>query len=282
MRVALITGCSSGIGKATALAMAESGFITYATARKVVTLDGLRAAGCETVELDVTSEESIQAAFAHVRANGHSVSVLVNNAGYGEYGPIEELDMEDVRRQFETNVFGLIRMCQLVLPSMRRKGEGRIVNVSSMGGEMVMPLGGAYHASKFAVEAISDALRLEVARFGIKVVVIQPGPIKTKFGDRFSSSRAVAPSSGPYDRFKTIIRDRYMEFYKDPIGGATSEQVAEVILEAATAPSPRTRVKISPIGNLLPRLRKVTPDRFWDEAMDRHFRDAFQSLNERK
>jgi NADP-dependent 3-hydroxy acid dehydrogenase YdfG len=162
----LITGCSSGIGRATAERLAGRGFTVYATARRVEAIADLEARGCRVMALDVTDEGSMQAAVDAVTTEHGAVGALVNNAGYSQSGPVEEVPIEDVRRQFETNVFGLVRMCQLVLPGMRAQRSGRIVNVSSMGANFTFPGGGFYHATKYAVEAISDALRFEVAGFG--------------------------------------------------------------------------------------------------------------------
>ncbi len=177
----LITGCSTGIGRATALRLAKAGQTVYASARRLESIRDLESAGCRLLELDVCDEQSMANAVREVQAKEGAVGVLVNNAGYGSDGTIEEVPMEEVRRQFETNVFGLSRMTQLVLPAMRAQRWGRIVNVSSMGGRMTLLGGGFYHATKYAVEAISDALRFEVGRFGIHVVVIEPGIIKTDF-----------------------------------------------------------------------------------------------------
>ncbi len=170
--VVLITGCSSGIGEATARALLAAGHTVYATARKPETLTALAAAGCRTLALDVTDSAQLRSAVAQICDEAGGVDVLVNNAGYGQYGPIEQVPMAEVRRQFETNVFGLTELIQLVLPGMRKRKHGRIVNVSSMGGRTTLPGGGFYHASKYAVEALSDALRIEVKRFGIQVVLI--------------------------------------------------------------------------------------------------------------
>ncbi len=182
-KAVLITGCSTGIGRATAEHLADKGWTVYATARRPESIADLKAKGCRTLALDVTDEASMQAAVDEVEAAEGAVGVLVNNAGYSQSGAVESVKLEDVRAQFETNVFGLIRMCQLVLPGMRRQGWGRIVNVSSMGGKMTFPGGGIYHGTKHAVEAISDALRFEVRGFGVDVVVIEPGLIKTQFGE---------------------------------------------------------------------------------------------------
>src|SRR5881397_2583249 len=180
-KAVLITGCSSGIGRATAQHLAGRGWTVYATARRAESLTDLRAAGCRTLALDVTDEASMQAAVRTVEETERAVGVLVNNAGYSQSGAVESVSIDDVRRQFETNVFGLVRMCQLVLPGMREQRWGRIVNVSSMGANFTFPGGGFYHATKYAVEAISDALRFEVKGFGVDVVIVQPGLIRTEF-----------------------------------------------------------------------------------------------------
>src|SRR5579883_244270 len=156
--VALVTGASSGIGKVTAIALHSAGFITYATARNPQTLSDLATKGCYVLQLDITDEASMLAAVRPIEAKHGAVSLLVNNAGYNQIGPLEELTMEEIRRQFETNVFGLLRMCQLVLPRMRSQGYGRIINVGSIGGTFTTPGNGAYHASKYAVESFTDAL----------------------------------------------------------------------------------------------------------------------------
>src|ERR687895_1149565 len=199
-RAVLITGCSSGIGWATAERLAKKGWTVYATARDVEAIAPLEAFGCRLLPLDVTEEDSMRAAVEEVERMEGAVGVLVNNAGYSQSGAVEEVPMEKVRRQFETNVFGLARMCQLVLPGMRRQGFGRIVTLSSMGGRLTFPGGGYYHATKHAVEAISDALRFEVRGFGVEVVVIEPGLIRTGFAETAVDSLG-EDGSGPYAGF---------------------------------------------------------------------------------
>src|ERR671932_959534 len=182
-RVVLITGCSSGIGWAAAERLARRGWTVYATARNVEAIAPLRERGCMLLPLDVTDEDSMRSAVEEIERTEGAVGVLINNAGYSQSGAVENVPMEKVRRQFETNVFGLVRMCQLVLPGMREQGFGRIVNLSSMGGRLTFPGGGFYHATKYAVEAVSDALRFEVSGFGVAVSVIQPGLIRTSFDE---------------------------------------------------------------------------------------------------
>src|SRR3954464_13518946 len=199
-RPVLITGCSTGIGRATAERLAGEGYNVHATARRPESIAELAGRGMKTHALDVTDESSMEAAFAEVEQDG-PVGALINNAGYSQSGAIETIPMSSVRRQFETNVFGLMRMCQLVLPGMRSAGSGRIVNLSSMGGKLVFPGGGVYHATKHAVEALSDALRFEVAGFGVDVVVIEPGLTKTRFGETAAGSLAEVEEPGPYTLF---------------------------------------------------------------------------------
>ena len=193
-KVVLITGCSSGIGAATADHLAQRGYTVYATARRPDTLAPLVANGCRAIALDVNDEDSMRAAVEQVEAEHGSVGALVNNAGYSQSGALESIPLDNIRRQFETNVFGLIRMCQLVLPGMRKAGAGRIVNIGSMGGKLTFPGGGVYHATKYAVEALSDALRFEVQGFGVQVVLIEPGLIVTDFAKTAVSSPRSCPT----------------------------------------------------------------------------------------
>src|SRR5215217_7170006 len=174
-KAVLITGCSSGIGWTTAEYLSDVGWRVYATARNVEKIAPLEKSGCRLLALDVTDEDSMASAVEEVEREEGAVGALVNNAGYSQSGAVETVPMEKVRAQFETNVFGLVRMCQLALPGMRRQGWGRIVNISSMGGRLTFPGGGFYHATKHAVEAISDALRFEVRDFGVGVAIIEPG-----------------------------------------------------------------------------------------------------------
>src|SRR5919197_1439048 len=203
----LITGCSTGIGRATAERLAARGHTVYATARRVEAISDLAARGCRLLALDVTDEDSMRAAVAAVCEEQGAVGTLVNNAGYSQSGAVESVAMADVRRQFETNVFGLVRMSQLVLPGMRAQGRGRIVNVSSMGANFTFPGGGLYHATKYAVEAISDALRFEVAGFGVDVVIVQPGIIRTGFAAAATTAigRGTSQGSGPYESFNAAV-----------------------------------------------------------------------------
>ena len=256
-KTALVTGCSTGIGRATAEALARAGYETWATARRPETLDGIE--GVRTAALDVTDEASMQAA---VDATG-GVDVLVNNAGYAEMGPLEAVPIDAWRRQFETNVFGLVRMTQLVLPHMRDAGWGRVINVSSMGGQITFPLAGAYHATKYAVEALSDALRLEVAPFGIRVVLIEPGPVKSSFEETADEALG-GYLGGAYDREIQVFGALMAETYSSRLA-AKPERVARAIVRAVK--HPRSRVRITPHAHILTRSRRLLPDRIWDAAL---------------
>ena len=271
----LITGCSSGIGRATAERLADRGFAVYATARRPESIAGLEARGCRIVALDVTDEASMQAAVAAVTAEHGAVGALVNNAGYSQSGAIEEVPLEDVRRQFETNVFGLVRMCQLVLPGMRAQQSGRIVNVSSMGANFTFPGGGLYHATKYAVEAISDALRFEVAGFGIHVVIVQPGLIRTRFADAASDAiQSSTPAEGPYAEFNAAVAGSTKSVYeRGPLArlGGGPETVARTIERAITADAPRIRYRVTPSAHVLIAQHAVLGDRLWDRFLATRF-----------
>ena len=269
----LITGCSSGIGRATAEHLAARGRTVYATARRAADIADLEAAGCRLLELDVTDEGSMAAAVAAVENAEGAVGVLVNNAGYSQSGAVEAVAMDDVRRQFETNVFGLTRMCQLVLPGMRAQGAGRIVNVSSMGANFTFPGGGFYHATKYAVEAISDALRFEVAGFGVQVVVVQPGLIRTHFGDT-AAAGVDGGDDGPYAGFNAAVAEATRGVYEDRrlarLGGGP-ETVARTIEKAIAARRPKLRYRVTPSAHLLIRQRSLMTGRMWDRMMGLQF-----------
>ena len=275
-RAVLVTGCSSGIGRATAERLAAAGWTVYATARKPETLADLEARGCRTLALDVTDEASMEAAVAAMEGEHGSVGALVNNAGYSQSGAIETVPMEKVRAQFETNVFGLVRLCQLVLPGMRRARAGRIVNLSSMGGELVFPGGGFYHATKYAVEAISDALRFEVKGFGIDVVLVEPGLIRTEFGTTAAGGVSEAGAGeGDYAQFNAHVASGTEGIYESggPIArlGGPPEAVAKVIEKALAAKRPRARYTVTPSAKVLIANRAVLPDRAWDALMRQQF-----------
>jgi short-subunit dehydrogenase len=267
-RPVLITGCSTGIGRATAERLADEGYNVHATARSPEAIEDLAARGMKTHALDVTDEGSMEAAVAEVEKDG-PVGGLVNNAGYSQSGAIETIPMQSVRRQFETNVFGLIRMCQLVLPGMRSAGSGRIVNLSSMGGKLVFPGGGIYHATKHAVEALSDALRFEVREFGVDVAIIEPGLIVTDFGETAAGSLAEVDEHGPYADFNAEVAKVTANAYTGSMArfGAGPEAVAAKISRVLSANRPNTRYKVTASAKLMMGMRRLMTDRMWDRMV---------------
>jgi NAD(P)-dependent dehydrogenase (short-subunit alcohol dehydrogenase family) len=272
-KAVLITGCSSGIGHATAELLAREGWTVYATARKPETLSDLERAGCRLLGLDVTDDASMAAAVETVEGAEGAVGVLINNAGYSQSGAVESVPMEQVRRQFDTNVFGLIRMCQLVLPGMRRQHWGRIVNLSSMGGRLTFPGGGMYHATKYAVEAISDALRFEVRGFGVEVIIVEPGLIVTNFGNTAAASVGPGDADGPYASFNRDVARATEQVYKGPLSrlGGGPEVVAKTIAGALNADRPKARYPVTASARVMMGQRRLMPDRVWDLLMRTQF-----------
>lgn len=269
MTSVLITGCSSGIGAATAAKLAGEGYTVYATARRPETLKELADQGCKTLALDVTDEKSMAAAVAAVEKAEGSIDVLVNNAGYSQSGAVETVPLDDIRRQFETNVFGLIRMSQLVLPGMRGAGSGRIVNIGSMGGKLTFPGGGIYHATKYAVEAISDAMRFELQGFGVRVILVEPGLITTEFAHAAVGSTEDL-DNGPYADFNSRVASVTAGIYESRLTGLVGggpDSVADVIHTAIKAKRPKARYTVTPSATLGILQRQVTPDRLWDLMM---------------
>jgi len=274
-KAVLITGCSSGIGRASALRLSRGGWIVYATARRPETLSELADAGCHTLALDVTDEQSMLAAVDQIESAHGALGVLINNAGYSQSGAIETVPLEAVRRQFETNVFRLVRLTQLVLPKMRAQRWGKIVNVGSMGGRLSFPGAGHYHASKYALEAISDALRFELRGFGIDVVLLEPGLITTEFGDAATSSMTElsGPAEDPYAHFNATVGAVTKGAYDGPMRhlGGGPDRVAKVIERAISRRRPPARITITPSAKMLITTRRLLSDRAWDASMRRQF-----------
>jgi NAD(P)-dependent dehydrogenase (short-subunit alcohol dehydrogenase family) len=264
----LITGCSSGIGQALASRLGRAGHPVFATARRVEAIAGLERDGCRLLALDVTDEKSMVGAVTAVQEEYGAIWALVNNAGYAEMGAIEEVPLDGARRQFETNVFGLARMCQLVLPGMRAAGRGRIVNVGSMGGRLTFPASGYYHASKYAVEAITDALRYEVRPFGVAVSLVEPGPVVSKFESTAAQTLAAAgDGNGPYRELTAALRTRMERLYRMPLAALGPDRVAAVIEGALLSRNPRPRYLVGVTAKLTVGARGMLPDRVWDAAL---------------
>jgi NAD(P)-dependent dehydrogenase (short-subunit alcohol dehydrogenase family) len=267
-RVALVTGGSSGIGEHTAQQLQEGGFTTYAVARRVERMTALSEAGVTTFAMDVTDDASMVAGVTRVLDEQGRIDVLVNNAGYGSYGAVEDVPIDEARRQFEVNVFGLARVTQLVTPTMRKQGSGRIINVSSIGGKFYEPLGAWYHATKFAVEGFSDSLRVELAPYDIRVVIIEPGPIVTEW-NQIARDRLVETSSGTaYEEQAEGVRAR-MESGDKPTLSSGPDVVAKAIVKAATARRPRTRYPVGRGARSVVTARRLLPDRAMDAVISR-------------
>lgn len=262
---ALVTGCSSGIGRAAARQLLQAGFPVYATARQPDTLAELAAAGAVPLRLDVTDEQSAADAVAKVAADHGAVGVLVNNAGYGHQGPAEEVPLDAFRAQLDTNVFGLAQLTQLVLPGMRDQRWGRIVNISSIGGRLVFPGGGPYHASKWALEGWSEALRYEVSPFGVGVSLVEPGPVHTGFEATTVEIIEDGPGDSPYAGFRTDLATRIGAAYATKgltarFMASSDEDVARAVIRAVRSRRPRTRYVVGGMARTLLLLRRLLPD----------------------
>ena len=265
-----MTGCSSGIGRASALALVRAGFPVWATARKAGRLGELEQAGCRVLELDVTDGQSRVAAVRRVEAEHGAVGVLVNNAGHGGGGPVEEVPLSLVREVFDTNVFGLVGMCQLVLPGMRARRNGMIVNLGSAAGLVTPPTGCPYAMTKYAVESLCDALRPEVAPFGVRVVLIEPGAVRTRFLANSELHKPGGDGHGPYAVYKANVDKMTARAHHDGARAVLDpDDVARVIVRAVTARHPKARYKVGSQARLAPVARRVLGDRGWDAFMRR-------------
>ena len=265
-RVALITGASSGMGMDIALRLIREGYLVYGAARRVDRMDPIVAAGGLTLALDVTEDATMVAAISKILADQGHIDVLVNNAGYGQYGALEDVPVEDGRRQIETNLIGPARLTQLCLPSMRKQRSGTIINISSIGGKFALPLGGWYHASKFALEGYSDALRNEVRQFGIAVVVIEPGGIASEWEGIAGEEAERHSGSGPYGEM--VARFRAMQGRKAPHPSV----VSDMVMAALRARRPAVRYSGGLMAKPLLFLRRRISDRMFDRLVMSAFR----------
>lgn len=270
--VALVTGGSSGIGEATARRLHGLGWSVYAAARRTDRMGELAGMGISTLALDVTDEPSAAAAVDQITSEQGRIDVLVNNAGYGSYGALEDVPLSEARYQFEVNVFGLARLTQLLLPHMRQQHSGRIINVSSIGGKIHEPLGGWYHATKFAVEGLSDSLRVEVRPFGIDVVVIEPGAIRTEWGSIAAQNLRRASARTAYRQQAEYVA-AVLESTSGPRSLASPpEVIANVIARAATTRRPRTRYVAGRGARAIIAARALLPDRAFDALVSNSYR----------
>lgn len=265
-KVVLITGASSGIGKATAEKLLGEGYCVYASARNANKLKPLETRGAKIVELDVTQDESTQSAVDRIIHDCGRLDILINNAGYGSYGALEDVSTEEARHQFEVNVFGLGRLTQLALPYMRTQSFGKIINITSVGGKIYEPLGSWYHASKFAVEGLSDCLRLELQPFGIDVIIVEPGPIRTEWGSiaiekllQTSGHTAYAKAAQTGAKLLALSNDEKVA--SDP------EVIATTISKALKAKQPKARYAAGTGAQFLVTVRKFASDAMMDRLM---------------
>jgi len=265
-KVIIITGASSGMGKVTALQLLEEGHIVYGGARRVEKMKELEEAGGHALALDITKDEQVVDFVKTVVENEGRIDVLLNNAGFGMYGAMEDTSIDDARYQFEVNIFGLARITQLVLPHMRQQRSGKIINISSMGGKMYTPLGSWYHATKHALEGWSDSLRLELKQFGIDVVIIEPGIIKTEFGDVLMEPMMRRSGEGPYADLAKAVKKATEESYSEG-NGSPSTVVSDVISKAIRSKNPKTRYAVGKLAKPLMWVRKYMGDRIFDRAV---------------
>jgi len=267
-KTALVTGASSGIGEATALKLQSLGYTVYGAARRTDRLQKLADRGIRPLAMDVTDDDSMQAGIDRVVAETGRIDVLVNNAGYGSYGAIEDVTMDEARRQFEVNVFGAMRLAQLALPHMRAQRCGTIVNITSVGGKIYVPLGGWYHGTKFALEALSDCLRLEAKPFGIDVVVIEPGAIATEWSGIAADQLEKSSTDGAYakqaDAMASALRSEANAKRSSP-----PQVIADAIGKAVTARRPKTRYATGFGARPLIALRRIVSDRAFDTVISR-------------
>jgi NAD(P)-dependent dehydrogenase (short-subunit alcohol dehydrogenase family) len=263
-KIVLITGASSGMGKETALLLAQNGYIVYGAARRVDKMSGLQQAGITTLAMDVTNEESMVDGINQIIAKEGKIDILINNAGFGSYGAVEDVAITDARYQLEVNLFGAARLIQLVLPYMRQQCWGKIVNISSIGGKIATPFGGWYHASKFALEGLSDSMRNEVRPFGIDIILIEPGGIKTEWGSIAFDNLIKNSSNSAYKEPVT----KFANSFKD-VNDKTPEPIiiARLIKKSIEAAKPKARYSAGYMAKPALIGRKLLSDRIFDKMM---------------
>lgn len=265
----LITGASAGIGKETARKLLEEGYIVYAAARRVERMQDLGELGAIALKMDVTKEEDMVAGVERIKAERGGADILVNNAGFGLYGAMEDLPLDDARYQFEVNLFGLARLTQLVLPYMRARRAGKIVNISSVGGKVYTPMGSWYHATKHALEGWSDCLRFELRQFGIDVIIIEPGIIRTDFGRVALGPMQEHSSDTAYAGFVKRMMDSMESLESSGRVGSPPSVIANAILKALQARRPKARYAAGQYAKPLIFLRRLLSDRMFDRIISR-------------
>ncbi len=269
-KIIIVTGASSGIGKATALQLIKEGHTVYGAARRVAKMEDLVSAGGKAVAMDVTNHEQVHAQISKIIEAEGRIDVLVNNAGYAVYGPVEEINYEQAKRQFDVNLFGLAEVTKAVLPTMRNQQSGTIINISSVGGKIYTPLGAWYHATKHALEGWSDCLRLEVKQFGIDVVVIEPGAIKTEFDQ--AMDHQFGEISGPYGALKKTMERVMANAYK-PGNYSEPSVIADTISKAIKSKNPKTRYAAGKMAKQTLMGRRWLSDKGFDKMIMRMIRN---------
>jgi len=270
-KVALITGASSGMGKSTAHKLHSQGYTVYGAARRMKKMQDLKEKGMSIVPLDLTKDASIVDCINTILKKEGRIDVLINNAGYGSYGAVEDVSIEEAKRQFEVNMFGLARITQLVLPNMRERKSGRIVNISSMGGKIYTPFGAWYHATKHAVEGWSDCLRLELKKFEIDVVVVEPGGIKTDWGMIAAENLKKTSGTGAYSEFAIHVAEGMKKTYSND-SLTDVDVLGKVIAQAATTKKPKTRYAKGYMAKPAMAIRKWFGDRIFDKMIMSQFK----------
>ena len=263
-KVILITGASSGMGKLSATDLIKAGHIVYCVARSVDKMQNLAKIGGHVLKMDVTDEADIESVVKQIIDEQGHIDVLWNNAGYGLYGPVEDLSMERVQNQFEVNVFGVARLTKKVLPYMRERNNGLIINTSSMGGKIYTPLGAWYHASKHAIEGFSDCLRMEVKEFGIKVVVLEPGMINTGFNAGVRDNFSFESQNGPYKR---LVNGYIKAMENNPAPGSSHDVISRTVLKIINSKNPKTRYLVGRGAKMLVAIRRILGDKIFDSMM---------------
>ncbi|WP_276835034.1 oxidoreductase [Chryseobacterium cucumeris] len=265
-KVILITGASSGMGKESAKALIQQGHIVYTAARRIENMQDLKLLGGHPIQMDITKESDIELVVNTIIAEQGKIDVLWNNAGFGLYGSVEDVPLDEARKQMEVNVFGIAAMTQKVVPHMRKVRSGTIINTSSMGGKMYFPMGAWYHASKHAVEGLSDCLRLELKPFNIKVVVLEPGFIATEFGSVLLDQFDQLPKDSAYKNMMDKIRKGTADAAKGN-GSSSPKVIADAILKIVNSRNPKTRYKVGKFSVMMPRMRIYLGDKLFDSIV---------------